>query len=318
MGEENQNTGKGWLDNISEGGLPQLIAGPACKALSRLIGAGVEIPAAWLEQKAQAIRDETKARSRVIEMLAEKSAELGLSDTELLDRGLNNLLGRAYREQENREAVAIKTIEQLEQDPTPVDGAGPSDDWMNTFETHAAKASSEELRILFSRLLAGEIRKPGRFSLSTMQLLSVLDRQMAALVEIVAPHVWEGSFILQQSIDGIIDHMDLLHLEEAGVISLAGGMMSITKVVNIDGYLGFRFRAVGVVGQFEPNKSVRMRSYSVSRAGRELISILAVQPDVVALAKSLRTKGASQVFYGNAVATPDDGFTLDVAREIPA
>lgn len=317
MGEENQNTAKGWLDNISEGGLPQLIAGPAGKALSRLIGAGVEIPAAWLEQKAQGIRDETEARSKVTQMLAEKSAELGLSDTKLLDRGLNNLLGRAYREQENREAVAIGTIKELEKDPAPTSGAGPSDDWMNTFESHAAKASSEELRNLFSRVLAGEIRKPGRFSLSTMQLMSVLDSQLAALIERVSPFVWDESAIFKDTVDGQIDYRDLLHLEEVGVVSLSGGMMTVTKEANEFGFVGFQSHGMGVVASFEPNKRVQLTSYAISRAGKELMSTLSVQPQFSSLAKVMRAHGATKVQFGPAVPARDGGFILPIAREIP-
>lgn len=315
MGDESRET-SGWLENLTEGGLPQLVAGPAGKAISRLIGAGVEIPAAWLEQKAQAIRDETRAKSMVMEALAGKSAEAGIADPKLLDRGLHSLLGRAYREQENREAVAQKTIEELQDDPPRTDREGPSDDWMNSFEAYAARASSEELRGLFARVLAGEIRKPGQFSLATMQLVSILDSTLAALIETAAPFVWDGSAVAREAIDQIVQYRDLMQLEEIGFMSLGSGMVSLTKTASRTGHIGFRSQEIGIIGEFEPGSEVKLSTYVVSRAGRELLAVLNVNPDVGAMARALRKSGAKRVLYGPAI-TNGDGFSIPHSIEVP-
>ncbi|MCQ1855565.1 DUF2806 domain-containing protein, partial [Neorhizobium galegae] len=175
-----------WTDvakSLSEGGLPQIIAGPAGKAISRLIAGATDIPAAWLNARAEKIKDETAARTTIMKAVAKASADAAVADPQLLDRALSRYVSDLHRKQENREAVAQKTAEQLANAPPPSDTSGPSDDWMNVFEEYAEKASSEELRDTWGRVLAGEIRKPSSFSLKTLQFLSVLDKATAEAAE---------------------------------------------------------------------------------------------------------------------------------------
>lgn len=273
---------RGWLETVVEGGLPQIIAGPAGKAISRLIGAGIEIPAAWLEQKSQAIRDETEAKSAVMRALAQKSAELGASDASLLDRGLDNLLGRAYREQQNREAVATKTIEFLEEEPATL-GDGPSDDWMNVFETHAARATSEELRNLYAKILAGEIRKRSSFSLSTLHLISILDAELAGLIEIIAPYTTNRKYLWVTISDELLGFDKARHLEDVGFLAMGGGMLAMQiKLPNKK--VRYNFGPAGVIASYE-QESISIPSYPISRSGTELLSILHTKPDIGLITK---------------------------------
>ena len=46
-----------------------------------------------------------------------------------------------------------------------------SKDWLNEFRGIACKKSSEDAQNLFSKVLAGEIRKPGSFSLRATNYL---------------------------------------------------------------------------------------------------------------------------------------------------
>jgi hypothetical protein len=55
---------------------------------------------------------------------------------------------------------------------------------MNLFVSYAERASSEDLQDVLARILAGEIRRPGSFSLRTMQFMSVLDHDLAKSVEL--------------------------------------------------------------------------------------------------------------------------------------
>lgn len=291
MNENNQDA-RGWLDTIAEGGLPQLLAGPAGKAISRLIGASVEIPAAWLEQKAQAIRDETEARSKVMQMLAEKSGELGFSDPSLLERGLNSLLGRAYREQENREAVAQKTIKYLADEPASTGSQGPSDDWMNRFEEYAAKASSEQLRETWARVLSGEIRKPGSFSLPTIQFLSVLDKVTAEAVEFTLARSILGQYVVTGSVRG--EDLDKLAIaRSAGIISQIDADVTATVPLDDNGICILTMGDFALVVRGQAGKSSHFRCVHLSRVGRELLAVIqppASKAAVESLAEQFKNK----------------------------
>lgn len=304
------------IAQVLEGGLPQLLLGPAGKALSRLIGAAVEIPAGLLDEQAQKIKDRTEARSKVMQSIAAKAAELAVADPAVMERGLHSLLGKAYREQENREDVAKKAAEHLQADPPPADSEGPSDDWMNVFEDRAAKASSEDLRELLSRILAGEVRRPGSFSLSTMHLISILDQPTAQKLAKLAPYVWDGSTVLKTTIDAVLPYSELLELEDIGLITTGAGMLTVQKEATPTGMVGFFKESLAVVGHFEgPNKR-SFPAYSISRSARELIAVMDAKPDVLAVAKALWAAGAKKVELGHVLQNGEDHL-FRALKEIP-
>lgn len=188
--ESSQNDGDDhgtWISTVLEGGLPQFIAGPAGKAISRLIGAGADIPAAWLEGLAQGHRDKTDARSRVSKVIAEKAAGMAVDNPAIMERALHGMLAKSYRIQTNREAVAEIALEELTKLPPPEDSKGPSDDWMNKFERHAEDASGEEIRTMFGRLLAEEVRQPGKIASATLRFVSDLDSDVAKIIQRALP-----------------------------------------------------------------------------------------------------------------------------------
>ena len=55
------------------------------------------------------------------------------------------------------------------------------DDWLNTFENEACQKSSEEMQERFARILAGEIERPGTFSIRAIKLLGQIDSETASI-----------------------------------------------------------------------------------------------------------------------------------------
>lgn len=262
-----------WGELLS-GGLPQMLLGPAGKSLSRLIAGATEIPAAWLEQKAQAIRDTTEAKSMIMQTLAVKSAELGLNDEALLERGLDNLLGRAYREQENREAVAKLVIEDLKAGEDTEARESPTDDWMNVFEQHAAKATSDQLRETWARVMSGELRQPGSFSLLTMQFLSVLDRQTADAAQRQLGNVIVGRGLRIGQVRGQ-DFTDLGLLHDAGIVNaLSAKDTEITIRIRENGIGAITIGGTVLVLEGAPDAHFKMQLTGISRVARELLPII--------------------------------------------
>jgi len=84
------------------------------------------------------------------------------------------------RKLENRAATVKVAVDELNERQAQTDATQEiDDDWLNLYAKLAEDKSSEELRSLFGKILAGEIRKPGSFSLRTMQFLSALSRDEA-------------------------------------------------------------------------------------------------------------------------------------------
>jgi hypothetical protein len=148
--------GSDWLATIIEGGVPQILLGPAGKAISRLVGAAVEIPAARMDSIAQRIRDKTEARSQISQAIAKRVAELSIDDPDVMERAMNNMLDREDRVQKNKDAVAVIAVQDLHENPPNQESEGPSDDFLTKFERYAGDASSDDLRMMFGKILAGE------------------------------------------------------------------------------------------------------------------------------------------------------------------
>ena len=95
---------------------------------------------------------------------------------------------KIIREQTIIDKIWGKTKRLLQR--TPKDDTDPnhkigdiSDDWLNQFRDVACKKSSEEAQDLFSKVLAGEIRKPGSFSLRALTTLSDMNQEVAQLFQ---------------------------------------------------------------------------------------------------------------------------------------
>jgi hypothetical protein len=76
--------------------LPTMIAGPAGKAISRLVAGMAEIPAAYLDSFAQAIKDKTASRTMVNSAVTEAAAKFASSDDRVIERAAHNLLAKEF------------------------------------------------------------------------------------------------------------------------------------------------------------------------------------------------------------------------------
>lgn len=275
--EDNANLPTTWTDvvkTISEGGIPQFIAGPAGKAISRLIAGAADVPAAWLNSKAQSIKDETEARTTIMKAVATASAETAVADPLLLDRALTRYIADLHRKQENREAVAEMALEELNKTQGTEDSSGPSDDWMNVFEEYAEKASSEELRQTWARVLAGEIRKPSSFSLKTLQFLSVLDKASAEAAEAVLSRSFDQSFALwpEDASGTLFANLNLARL--SGIIGQIDFDTTYTQEINQAGTATFSCggHVIHVLGN--PGHVIRLSCTLISLIGKELYPVI--------------------------------------------
>lgn len=300
--DETGNSPSGWAGVIGplfEGGLPQFIAGPAGKAISRLIGGAADIPAAYLEQLSQAVRDRTRARSIIVTKVAEASASAASSDQDVLDRAISHYAGELHRSQLNREAIAAQTLEHLRRDPPPLDTPGPEDDWLNSFQRNASEASSERMQDLYARILAGEIRQPGSFSLTTLRFMNVLDSHTAAAINAVLPLVIDGHWMIRDLAHVHLKLNAILDLDEAGFLYSGGGNLNKTLMPVLDGKAVLGFGETALITPIFTSFG-KVGSYNLTRAGRELYRLLTPEPALDHIAVYLKSLGAENLFKGRA------------------
>lgn len=169
------------LDGIP---LPAEVKKSFWKSISKLLTGAVDVPVAWLESKAEIIRATTEGKKVFIKRAGEVAAEGITADTNLTKRAIDHFANRVLQEQSNREAVVEQVVDELKNDPPSEDSQKSiSDDWLTAFARIAEQKSERDIQLFLAKIMAGEIRSPGTFSLRTISLISMLDQATAQLFQ---------------------------------------------------------------------------------------------------------------------------------------
>ena len=100
----------------------------------------------------------------------------------LLTRGMRRIAG----EELNLNSIASYAVDELRKQPagsehSPAQDVPISDEFLDAFEPVAKTKGTEYMQRLFARILAGEVRRPGSFSLRTIKVAEQLDQRVAQL-----------------------------------------------------------------------------------------------------------------------------------------
>lgn len=102
----------------------------------------------------------------------------------------------ADRKADNRVNVGRIAMEVLSDQSNDHDAPSEIEsDWLNMFARFSEDKSSEELQTLFGKILAGEIRQPGSFSLRTLQFFSVLTKTEAEQLSTYFSYSLDGKIV---------------------------------------------------------------------------------------------------------------------------
>jgi uncharacterized repeat protein (TIGR03899 family) len=113
------------------------------------------------------IRRTAKAQADAEVILAEAAAR----KSEIAQRAAHRLLQIEETRQRNIDAIAAIAASQL---PEEVSDTPVEQDWATRFFREAQDISDEQMRQLWGKLLAGEVAKPGSFSMRTLSVVSNL------------------------------------------------------------------------------------------------------------------------------------------------
>jgi len=252
----------------------------AVRSISRIVKGAGDAGAAWIdtlqakgEQVSSSIRATTKAREASLEAYTEKAISEGLQDPDLIQRTKEYTVISALRSQQNRESVAEKTTEKLANDSIPEDHPQVDDDWLNTFSEYAGKASTERMRDHWASILADEIRKPGAFSLSSLQLMSVLDKRTSDIIKSTLCRTIDGMYVPDvKSISSGPNYVDLLDLEHIGFLT-TGRSKGVSRDPNNEGVKEY-FDYNNLYFEVTSKNQIRLGVSILTRVGRELLPIL--------------------------------------------
>lgn len=246
--------------------------------------------------KPRAIRKEAESKAYEIGIIEQAKAKALAEGKELEAETYlkiqERILFNEVERQNNIDNIAEKTASQLENEPNisdePVDK-----DWTKRFFNIAQDVSNEEMQNLWSRILAGEVVRPGSFSLRTLELIKNLSKNEAetfskmanlTLISFDSPCIYQGK---NQGNDFLqkfgSSFNDRLLLVEVGLLQPDS---TITRSLpeNKSEQPQFIYHKSGniILRQTIQPKSpqVKFSIYRYSKIGEELLKIITIEPNV--------------------------------------
>lgn len=175
--------------------LSQIIQGTTAvpKAIGKLIDTvsdqiGLGLNPVHIRRKAKAEADASvigaTARAEVDAIEAKSKIEIN----ELNERVAERVKRKEQRRQKNIEEVTAKAAHEINDQVVdePVD-----QDWVSMFFDNCQDVSNDEMQLVWGRILAGEVAKPGSFSRSTIAFVKTLDNKTAELFTKFCTYLWK-------------------------------------------------------------------------------------------------------------------------------
>ena len=171
-----------------------------------------------------------KGRNRLVDVPQESKSSA--AETPLDEMLRRNVLAEQMRREVNvakailrAEAAALAgEVGRAENETDTTADREVDDDWLYRWRDSASTVSDEMLQELWGRVLAGEVKAPGAFSLRTLEFLKNLSADEAGLIEKMAPYVIDDSYMYGgRGPDTLLERHGLtfsalLELDELGII----------------------------------------------------------------------------------------------------
>jgi hypothetical protein len=184
----------------------------------------------------------------------------------------------AVRKRENVAAAIDAADAELKQGSEPeTPPPPPVDDWLFRWRDYAGEVSAEEMQTMWGRVLAGEVRTPGAFSMRTLQFMRNMSKKEAELVARIGPFAClnyvlrDTEYLASQG----ITFSDLLGLDELGILNGVEGLLNRNlKGAGLNRPVPVWFDSKSAVMAFgEAGKELTFGVYQVTQLGLELLRL---------------------------------------------
>lgn len=197
-----------------------------------------------------------------------------------------NTKAEAVRREVSIAKAIIYAEEELQKDSSEPPQDSPQDDWLLRWRECAAGVSSDELQQIWGKVLAGEVKSPGCFSLRTLEFLRNLSQAEAQAIERISPFVISG--VVYRGDDAMlkaegVSFSYLLAMQELGVLAGVDGLgLEITW--NSDATASF-LKALTCHGALilatatDANKIIKLKVCAVTAIGKQVLSLGSFSPN---------------------------------------
>ena len=232
-----------------------------------------------------AIRNEADAEAykiQVIENAKSKALmESRLTEVKTFEKIQERITYKELKRQKNIDAVVNVAVEQLKLD-FEVSSVSVNQDWSSRFFNIVEDVSEDIMQNLWGKILSGEVKQPGSFSLRTLELLKNLTKSEAELFLKIAQYAIvarnDFAFILDvgsaANREGIykLTYMEEILLEELGLLNPT----VIDFVVEVGNYRTEFFYHSKILSVVRENANLELKIPIVrfTTIGSELINLI--------------------------------------------
>ena len=188
-----------------------------------------------------------------------------------------NLLADQMRAEVNVAKALLHAEAELESDAQAPPDRTIDDDWLLRWRDSASKVSAETLQTLWGRVLAGEVKAPGSFSLRVLEFLKNLSQEEARRIEKLAPFVIDNSFVFsgneQLLVSEGIPFGRLAELQDLGIITQARAGLSVTMRIHAGGHCLRSYNRLLVVTPQTEAAELNLAAYRLTSLGSQVIRL---------------------------------------------
>jgi len=209
--------------------------------------------------------------------LAQAASKIVLADAEsdILNRAKARIIYRELQRQTNIEAIAEVAIKEL---PDQVSTDKVDEDWRTRFFDIAENISNSDMQALWGKVLAGEVAKPGSYSLRALDVLKNLTEHEAHLFQLIRGMAFENQQIFKINDLFAFDkygltYTGLLELRNAGIVQ-EGDTLNITFTADpADNRIIMRHNDLWILITC-PTLKVTFTTVKLTSSASELVSLI--------------------------------------------
>ena len=250
--------------------------------------------APWIarqEAKASLIQKRAESEARIVDAETDATTKVIISDAQAKAReqllsGTNQIRGAAeiasdgitqkIEFQERKRNSNVKNVighSAAGLEGSDVDDHEPDPDWTARFFDCIQDVSSEDMQVLWAKLLSGEVQRPGSTSLRTMDTLKNMTNTEAQLFSQLCNFVLDTGvcWVFNESryIESIVElsHFNLVRVQDYGLLELGQSSFNITQ----DRFLEYNDYLLKISGVSE--KKISFQIATLTTAGTELYRV---------------------------------------------
>lgn len=202
---------------------------------------------------------------------------LTVVDKELSDRAAQRLVASELNKQKNIEDVIQRADEILEKEPKVELTSEKSDQgWVEDCLDGAGKAYDNELKDYWAKLLAGEIRNPGKYSKRMTNFMKTISQKDAERIKKICPYVMydmNGDAVILRYENEKVSYEDISFLAELRLFDSSSFVVKQYKFSNGKGQAFLYKRNIGYLLKIERGEYA-LPIYAVTQLGKEVLSIV--------------------------------------------